>query len=221
MTREKNSTLKGKDTNKKYRKVHKIKKINENDKYINEKDKKTNGKNKDMRENGKISRDRTKKRKNIYDESQKKKKSFLKIIAIGAIIVIIAIVVLYFGKFGNNDPDWKIVNPENGEIKIETSSVDDGEIHYFKTEDDEQGFFILKNTKNQIVTRISLCEPCDGTSFHLDKAGKIIVCDECGTTWDTNEFKGISGGCTEDPPPPLEHSEVDGFIIIQANNIEV
>lgn len=142
----------------------------------------------------------------------------LKIVIVAVIVIIIAVV---FMKLGNksNEPDWVNVEAEDGKISIENADVDDGEIHYFKLNGADLGFFILKNPDDEIVTRISLCKPCDGRSFHLDDNGKVMVCDVCGTTWDTSEFKGISGGCVDDPPPPLPHSEESGLIIINEEHL--
>ncbi len=49
-----------------------------------------------------------------------------------------------------------------------------------------------------IKTAIRVCEPCNGYSFRLE--GKDIICNTCGTKWDLETLKGISGGCTKYPP---------------------
>ena len=62
-----------------------------------------------------------------------------------------------------------------------------------------------------IKTAIRMCEPCNSTSFHIE--GNQLVCNTCGTRWDLESEKGISGGCTNYPPEPLP-SVVDGDNVI-------
>ncbi|MHB8869036.1 MAG: Fe-S-containing protein [Thermoleophilia bacterium] len=49
-----------------------------------------------------------------------------------------------------------------------------------------------------LVVATSFCEPCRGTSFHVE--GDALVCDVCFTRWDLNTLEGISGGCLLYPP---------------------
>ncbi|MHB0980875.1 MAG: Fe-S-containing protein [Thermoleophilia bacterium] len=49
-----------------------------------------------------------------------------------------------------------------------------------------------------LVVATSFCEPCRGTSFHIE--GDALVCDVCFTRWDLNTLEGISGGCLLYPP---------------------
>jgi uncharacterized membrane protein len=131
------------------------------------------------------------------------------------VIVIVVLIIMFGGMLRNNEPDWTTVKAENGEIRINSTEVDDGKLHYFKLKNSEYGFFILKNPSGQFVTRMSICEPCNGIKFSLKDSGETLECNTCGTLWDTTNFKGISGGCVNSPPPELEHYEDSGFIVIQ------
>ena len=157
----------------------------------------------------------------INEKPNEPKSKFLKIAIVAIIIVVIIIIILYGSQLRKNEPDWIFIESSNGEIKINFSEINDGEIHYFKTRSSDYGFFVYKAPDNSIKTRISICEPCDGDSFHIEDNGKIIVCDKCGTKWDTDNFKGISGGCMNSPPPELQHIEEDGYIIIKEQDIKI
>ena len=111
----------------------------------------------------------------------------------------------------NND------NPED-EIKIPISDVDDGEIHYYTEEGTK--FYVQKNPKGNIRTRKSICEPCDGTTFTLKDNGDIIDCDVCGTQWDSDTYEGLSGGCTDYPPPYLTNEIIGEDIIIKKSDLK-
>jgi hypothetical protein len=58
----------------------------------------------------------------------------------------------------------------------------------------------------KVVTAVSMCEPCRSTRFHIE--GKTLVCNACGTKWNLETLKGISGGCL-DYPPDILPSTVD------------
>lgn len=125
------------------------------------------------------------------------------------------------GCMQTDEPDWEIVEAENEEIKIPISEVNDSDIHYYKLKGSGSGkFFVFRNPSGNFTTRISLCEPCGGRSFHFKDSGNKLVCDKCGTVWKTNDFEGISGGCQNYPPPFLEHVEENGTIIIKGEDLQ-
>ncbi len=64
----------------------------------------------------------------------------------------------------------------------------------------------------KIMVAASLCEPCKGERFHI--SGNKLICNVCGTTWDLQTLKGISGGCQTYPPEALTYS-------LNGDNIEV
>jgi hypothetical protein len=60
---------------------------------------------------------------------------------------------------------------------------------------------------------VRICEPCNGFSFHIE--GNQIVCDSCGTRWDLETFKGISGGCQGYPPDVLPSTQEGGKLLVE------
>ncbi len=61
------------------------------------------------------------------------------------------------------------------------------------------------------------CEPCNGFSFHIE--GNQIVCDTCGTRWDLETSRGISGGCQGYPPQVLPSSIAGGKITVDESRV--
>ena len=57
------------------------------------------------------------------------------------------------------------------------------------------------NEDGKLVTSISMCEPCNSTTFHIK--GDELVCNSCGSTWDLNNLNAISGSCGKYPPDPI------------------
>lgn len=64
----------------------------------------------------------------------------------------------------------------------------------------------------KVMVAVSFCEPCKGISFHI--TGNQLICNTCGTIWDLQTFKGISGGCQTYPPEALSYT-------LNGDNIEV
>ena len=64
----------------------------------------------------------------------------------------------------------------------------------------------------KVMVAVSFCEPCKGDSFHI--SGNKIICNTCGTTWDLQTLKGISGGCQTYPPQALTYS-------LNGDNLEI
>ena len=64
----------------------------------------------------------------------------------------------------------------------------------------------------KVMVAVSFCEPCKGETFHI--TGNTIVCNVCGTVWDLQTLKGISGGCLTYPPQALTYS-------LNGDNLEI
>ena len=64
----------------------------------------------------------------------------------------------------------------------------------------------------KVMVAVSFCEPCKGETFHI--TGNQIVCNVCGTTWDLQTLKGLSGGCQDYPPEALNYS-------LNGDNLEI
>lgn len=70
----------------------------------------------------------------------------------------------------------------------------------------------------KVVTAISMCEPCNSTEFHIK--GNNLICNSCGTTWNLNDLKAISGSCGKYPPDPLPSVVVGNEIQIDKSLVE-
>lgn len=63
------------------------------------------------------------------------------------------------------------------------------------------------NEDGTLITSISMCEPCNSTTFHI--VSDELVCNSCGSTWNLNDLNPISGSCGKYPPDPIP-SKVSG-----------
>jgi hypothetical protein len=70
----------------------------------------------------------------------------------------------------------------------------------------------------RLVVATSMCEPCRSTTFHIE--GNQLVCNTCGTRWDLNTLKGVSGGCTSYPPQLLTTTVQGDSVLISRSALE-
>lgn len=69
--------------------------------------------------------------------------------------------------------------------------------------------------EGQLVTAISMCEPCNSTTFHI--RAENLICNSCGTTWELDNLNGVSGSCQKFPPDPIPSRVVEGQVEIEAS----
>jgi uncharacterized membrane protein len=173
----------------------------------------------------------TNKRESKNHKFTQPKKSKAGLYSIVGIVAVLVIVGSYF-VFGNSDKSSASVNAaadtgqkvnysanDNLEQTVLESKVENGkelvttlstvkEKKFIRTDYKANGktvpltAFIQPDGK--VMVAVSFCEPCKGSSFHI--SGNQLICNTCGTTWDLQTLKGISGGCQTYPPQALTYS---------------
>lgn len=97
---------------------------------------------------------------------------------------------------------------ENGKVAV-TSLNDLKDKKFIWTEYKANGKRVpltaIAEPNGKVVVAVSVCEPCNGETFHI--SGNKLVCNVCGTTWDLESFKGLSGGCQQYPPEILPYTQ--------------
>lgn len=151
-------------------------------------------------------------------------------IAIGIFVaVIIVIVVIAFGYFyraPSSGTPAEAVKPVEGKITHLKANVSTGRIHYFIYND--VTYYIHLNPNGNYKTHISECAPCGnkgddsvpGRGFSLQDNGYTIVCNTCGTSWDTENYlvkKNV--GCGDYPPSYLPNTQDETYIYINPEDV--
>lgn len=70
----------------------------------------------------------------------------------------------------------------------------------------------------KVVVATSLCEPCSGTTFHIE--GDQLVCNACGTRWTLEDLQGVSGGCPQYPPDKVKYTVEGDKLIIKKSDVQ-
>lgn len=164
-----------------------------------------------------------------FTQSQKKtNKSFL--VIAGVAVIFLAVGGFYLLGNKSSEMDAKATSTlgqkvtyspnENLQQTKVSSKIEDGKVTVTSLSDLKEKKFIWTEYKangkrvpltavaepsGKVVVAVSVCEPCNGETFHI--SGNKIVCNVCGTTWDLESFKGLSGGCQQYPPEILPYTQ--------------
>ncbi len=108
---------------------------------------------------------------------------------------------------------------ENGKISIPLDVVKEKKIVRFEYEGNGVKIPLLSYITDggNIVTAVSVCEPCRSTKFHIKD--KLIVCNSCYTEWNLETLKGIKGGCLKYPPDVIPNKIEKGLILIDEKSV--
>ncbi|MEW6329233.1 MAG: Fe-S-containing protein [Candidatus Micrarchaeota archaeon] len=70
----------------------------------------------------------------------------------------------------------------------------------------------------KVITAVRMCEPCRSTTFFIQN--NKMVCGRCGTVWELETLRGISGGCLNYPPDALPNTISGERVYVEAARIE-
>lgn len=108
---------------------------------------------------------------------------------------------------------------ENGKIIIPLDIVKQNKFVKFAYSGNNGDVPLLAyiSEEGKVITAISMCEPCNSTTFHIQK--DELICNSCGTTWDLNNMDAISGSCGKYPPDPIPSTVQGNEIHIDVSNV--
>ena len=114
---------------------------------------------------------------------------------------------------------YKEVKPENGIVKIDVSSVNDGNAHYYsyKVDGKEVKFFLIKSNDGVIRAAFDACDVCYPQKKGYSQEGEFMVCNNCGQKFHSSKINEVKGGCN---PSPLARKENGGVITISVADIK-
>lgn len=111
------------------------------------------------------------------------------------------------------------VMPENGNIRIPVSKVEDGNAHFFAYDKDKKTitFFVMKAADGSLRTAFDACMACNYAKLGYRQDGGAVVCNNCGMGFSASDIGRKTGGCS---PIPVERM-IDGqMIVLKAEDLE-
>lgn len=179
-------------------------------------------------------------KRNKFQNQGAKKPNFVLIGTIVVGLVIMAGIFMFGGGkdevvnspyIGRNIPQAEVSHEiKDGKVLVDESELTNKEFIMFKVDlqgkpvtlENGSSFAYLpvlayKTPSGKLMGAVSLCEPCSGESFTIVE--NTLYCNACGTTWDLETLKGISGGCPDHPPAQLQVEIKDGKLVFDENEI--
>ncbi len=109
-------------------------------------------------------------------------------------------------------------NVANGKITFSESEIRKAGIVYFEYKGAKNvNLLAYAGPSGKIVSAVSLCEPCRGQRFHIE--GTTLVCNTCGSVWELETHKAVSGACTNYPPEILPSETVNGQVAVPESEV--
>ncbi len=107
-----------------------------------------------------------------------------------------------------------------GSIEVPVDLVKEKKLVHFEYQRPEGRIPLMAyiTPSGKLVTAVSVCEPCNSRSFHIE--GNQMVCNSCFTRWDLETLKGISGGCLTYPPDVISHAVNDEQVNIKEIDVQ-
>ena len=145
-------------------------------------------------------------------------------ITIGAVMAV-ALFVLFSSFSGKSSPGAVAASSyqqvpaataarDGGKVSISVQEVSEKKLVAWDYKEGTKTVPLLAYTTPSGTLKLAsrMCEPCNSTSFHVE--GNHLVCNSCGSRWELETSKGVSGGCLTYPPEVFPSSVVDGKLSV-------
>jgi len=135
--------------------------------------------------------------------------------------VMILIFLLLISACSKLPVEHKIVEANNGEIRIPLNEVNDGGVHFFtyKGWGKRINFLVRMDGKGNLRTHFDACYACYRQKKGYKVEGTDLVCNECNERYNLKEevWKHVGMGCS---PIPFKSSTIGNELIIQLKDIK-
>ena len=145
-------------------------------------------------------------------------------ITIGAVVAVVAFILI--SSFSGKSSPGAVAASSYQQVPAATSSREGGKVSISVQEVTEKKMVawdwkegsktvpLLAYTTPSGALKLAsrMCEPCNSINFHVE--GDHLVCNSCGSRWELETSKGVSGGCLTYPPEVFPSSVVDGKLTV-------
>ena len=113
---------------------------------------------------------------------------------------------------------YPLLEAEEGMVRIPVETFDDYAAHYYTYLHDNRPieFFVLKSEDEVVRAAFNACDVCYRSLKGYSQDGQVMVCNNCGSQFPSNQINIVRGGCN---PSPLERSVEDEYLVINADDI--
>ncbi len=110
------------------------------------------------------------------------------------------------------------VEAQNGEIRLPLSTFDDYQAHFYTYMHNGRPieFFVVKSRDGIVRAAFNACDVCYPNRKGYHQEGDVMVCNNCGRRFPTNQINIVRGGCN---PAPLERRVEGDTLIIRVQDL--
>ncbi|MZP28283.1 DUF2318 domain-containing protein [Heliobacterium undosum] len=111
------------------------------------------------------------------------------------------------------------VTSQNGKVELPLAEIKEKGLIRTEFKDGKQRLPLMAYVapSGRVVSAVSVCEPCNGTSFTIKN--NQVACDTCDTRWDLETLKGLAGGCQSYPPDLLNYEVSGDKLLLNAQDL--
>ncbi len=183
----------------------------------------------------KSSRDEKKSRIQREEKTTAGLKRWMILSGVGLIIVVAGVTVGLATMQGGGEPDeeplltysaateghlpYPLIEADvEGMVRIPVETFDDYAAHYYTYMHDNHPieFLVLKSEDSVVRAAFNACDVCYRSLKGYSQDGQVMVCNNCGSQFPSNQINIVRGGCN---PSPLERSVEDEYLVINVDDI--
>ena len=128
-------------------------------------------------------------------------------VALVAVITVAFVVVMSRGDEGPAAAPAPVASG-GADVVIPVAEISDGQAHFYSYDAGgvEVKYFVMQSKDGEYRAAFDACAGCYPNKKGYSQQGDLMVCNNCGQQFDSNQINEIKGGCN---PSPIDRS-VDG-----------
>ncbi len=113
---------------------------------------------------------------------------------------------------------YPLVEAVDGTVRLPVSTLDDGKAHYYTYMEADRPveLFVLRSSDGVIRSAFNACDVCYEAKKGYTQAGDVMVCNNCGSRFRSDQINVVRGGCN---PSPLSAQVEGDELVIQATDL--
>jgi uncharacterized membrane protein len=153
-------------------------------------------------------------------EGPKRRTSLHLILAGVALLALVAIAaVIVVGRGGDATETTATAAAPGGNVMIPLAQVADGQAHFYTYDSGgtEVKYFVMKSADGKVRAAFDACDVCYAQKKGYHQEGDVMVCNNCGRRFPSNQINVRQGGCN---PSPLIRTTQGQNLILKASDLQ-
>jgi uncharacterized membrane protein len=153
-------------------------------------------------------------------EGPRRRTSLHLILAGVALLALAAIAaVILVGRGAGADATTVTAAAPGGDVTIPLAKVADGQAHFFTYDagGTQVKYFVMKSADGKVRVAFDACDVCYAQKKGYHQEGDVMVCNNCGRRFPSNQINVQQGGCN---PSPLTRTTRGQNLVLKASDLQ-